>query len=188
MKTSGYIKSAAEIDPDMYYGLPHEVEAMFAQIEGIRDGRGELAGHIEEAMRQSSETWHDNAPADALFGEMYQLDSKESGLVRASRNLIRIEYPTSEVDFATVGSRVLCSIAGGEFFLDITGNIPLSDLTHRDDHDIERGSLAAPMPQSLVGAFAGTTVLAAINEREIEIAVLDINQDAQRIEYGITSS
>lgn len=179
-----YITSPTDIDPDKYYGLPHEVRLMEAQIGAIRDSRSELADHIEDAMSQSSETWHDNAPADALFGEMYQLDSRESGLIRASRNLIRLAYPTHDVEFATIGSRVLCSIAGSEFLLDLTGNIPLSGQGHRDDYDVERGSLVAPMPQSLLGAHENTTRSANINDRVIDIKVISIDQEAQQNEYG----
>lgn len=178
-----YIKSANDLDANAVYALPYETLRLEKQLQAIGLSQGEIAGHISDAMEQSSETWHDNAPADALFGEMFQLDKRHADLVRAARRLIKVSYPTDEVAFATIGSRVLCSIGKGEkFHLDIVGNLPLSE--EEEDHDeVERGSISAPMPRALLGVKIGETVAVDLPGRILEVSVANIDQAAQRLAY-----
>jgi len=179
-----YIRSASELQPNFTYALPYESRRLHEQVQGIRDKRHILSGHISDAMEQSSETWHDNAPADALFGEMYQLDSRESSLAVAARFLIKVPYPTAEIGFVTIGTRVECEMAGEVFKIDITGNAPLS--RDEEDHDeVERGSIDAPMPRGLLGALPNTEFVLDINGRTLEIGIVGIDQDAQRLAYEV---
>jgi len=178
----GYITSSKDLDPVYTYVLPYESNRLSKQVAEIKQKRGIVSGHIADAMEQSSETWHDNAPAEALFGEMYQLDTRESGLVSASRHLIEVAYPTIVVDFATIGSRVLCGMGGDKFYLDITGNLPLNK-DEDDHHEVERGSIAAPMPRALLGAKAGSVVEVDMPGRILEVEILEIDQNSQRLEY-----
>lgn len=180
-----YIASATEIDPTSTYVLPYEAVRLLKQLDEIREKRGVVSGHIKDAMEQSSETWHDNAPADALFGEMYQLDTRESGLVTAYKHLVEVPYPTTEVNFATIGSRVLCGMGSDQFHLDITGNLPLNK-DEEDHHEVERGSVAAPMPQAMLGATVDSVVEVKLPGRELEVLILEIDQNAQRLEYDPT--
>lgn len=177
-----YISSADELDPFYSYVLPYEFRRLSKQLAEIRGKRGVVSSHIKDAMEQSSETWHDNAPAEALFGEMYQLDTRESGLVTASKHLVEVPYPNEEIDFATIGSRVLCGMGSDQFYLDITGNLPL----YKDDddhHEVERGSIAAPMPRAILGARADSVVEVDMSTRTLEVSILEIDQNSQRLEY-----
>ncbi len=178
--TREFITSPQQIVEGTFYALPHEIEALSEQMEDILTKRHVLSGHIKDAMEQSSETWHDNAPADALFGEMNALDQKEHKLVVAERNLEPVEYPPLDFDLVTIGSRVGCVIGAEEFEMDITGNLPFSLESYTG---VESGSIAAPMPQALLGAIAGSTVVAQVAGRSIEIGVSSVDQAAQRLSF-----
>jgi transcription elongation GreA/GreB family factor len=183
-----YIMSSSELQEGFWYALPFEAEQLHLQVGEIKESRSSLSVHISEAMEQSSETWHDNAPADALFGEMRQLDIRQKDLVVAERFLIPVNYPTIIVPFATIGSRVLCSMGGDEFELDIIGDLPISQSGMDDAGIIERSSCAAPLARALLGAQANSTVQAEVNDRVIEIDVLAIDQNAQWLAHQVASA
>lgn len=175
-----FITSIDQIIEGDYYALPHEIRAMKAQQGDIEGMRNLLSEDIKDAMEQSSETWHDNAPADALFGELSRLDRRESRLRVAERHLTVVEYPDPSFNLVTIGSRVGCIVAGDEFEMDITGNLPLH-LPSEDD--VEAGSFLAPMPRALLGASVNDVVTADIGGRLIEVAVSGLNQQAQKLFY-----
>jgi transcription elongation GreA/GreB family factor len=176
----GPIVSPEEIQDGSFYALPHEVQVLKNQFVTISEQRAMLAGHIQDAMEQSSETWHDNAPADALFGEMKLLDRKEATMRRAEIHLVVVEYPDPEFRLVTMGSRVGCVIAGSEFLMDIVGNLPI---TLKPEDDIEAGSVIAPIPKALLGAKVGSSVVAQIGKRNVEVSVSSLDQVSQRMHF-----
>ena len=178
MKTP--ILSAEQLTEGDFYALPHEVAFMESQVRDIKSKRVILAGHIKDSMEQSSETWHDNAPADALFGELNMLDGRESKLAVAERRLTVVEYPDPDFSLVTIGTRVGCVISGSSFEIDVTGNLPL---TLPADGEVETGSIAAPMPRALLGAEQEASVEADINGRIIEIGIMSVDQTTQREFY-----
>lgn len=178
-----YVSSPSELLAEFFYALPYEADQLGVQIIKIRGQRQELSTHIAASMAQSSETWHDNAPADALFQELYQLDNRESKLVVASRFLLRVPYPTPEVTFATIGSRLVCEMHGDEFKLDIVGNLPIYE-SDTEEEGVERGSISAPMPRALLGTVSDQTATVDMGDRLLEIRVLDIDQVAQQTAHS----
>lgn len=179
------VASTNELDPKYRYALPYEVLRLSSQLQGVDEGLAALAPEVEAAMSHSSETWHDNPQADAVFEEMNKLDLLKSGLVKASKKLVGVPYPTSDVTHATIGSRVLCKIGDEQFHLDITGNAPLGTEAN-DNPNVDRGSFDAPVPGGIIGVVMGATVDIDMSGRRLEVSVLEIDQNAQRYEYGIT--
>lgn len=175
-----FITSPEQIAPESYYALPHEVVLMRAELDGITLKRSGIAGHIDEAMSQSSETWHDNAPAEALFHEMGLIDRREASLRNAQRRLHVVAYPPIVFRLVTIGSRVICSLGGEEFPMDITGNLPIA---MEEQNGVEIGSIEAPIPRAILGLAAGQTAMADIHGRELPVHVLDVDQLAQREFY-----
>ena len=180
-----YIDSVDGLKDNYFYALPYEAIRLNKQLQEIINKRRSLAGHISEAMEQSSETWHDNAPAEALFGEMYHLDVRESGLVKAARKVIKVPYPRAEVPFATIGSRLLCSMRGDEFQIDVTGNLPLYG-DEADHEEVERGSISASLPRALLGAKRGAIVELSLKTKISMVDVLEIDQTAQQHAYEVS--
>jgi len=181
MSFERHLISESEITEGYFYALPHEEVMMHRQIDSVKNQRSTLAGNISEAMEQSSETWHDNAPADALFGEMRVLDLHGTKLAVAKRNLVIVHYPEPDFNLVTIGSRVGCLMLGDEFQMDITGNLPI---TLDPGEDIEAGSIDAPMPRALLGAALNSTVGVTINKKEFEVSVISLDQTAQFNHYS----
>jgi transcription elongation GreA/GreB family factor len=176
-----YISSPEQLEAGAFYCLPHEKRLLAAQLKDIEARRHGLAKDIAQAMEQSSETWHDNAPADVLFGDLKQIDKQEMKLLAASRELIMVSYPSEAVDFVTIGSRVLCDVQGDNFLLDVLGNIPVSS---PEIEGIDQGTIAAPLPRSLLGKKEGEVAMAVINGRELAITVVAIDQTAQQADFA----
>ncbi|MBP6961923.1 GreA/GreB family elongation factor [Candidatus Saccharibacteria bacterium] len=180
MSFEQHITSASQITEGTFYCLPHEEVLMHEQIGHVKNKRGVLAGDITEAMEQSSETWHDNAPADALFGEMRVLDLHGTKLAVAKRNLVIVRYPEPDFNQITIGSRVGCIMLGEEFEMDITGNLPIA---LKSDGDVEKSSIDAPITQALLGALVNSVVEFTVDGRDIEVIVSTLNQTAQHDFY-----
>lgn len=182
MILDGYITSPGQIIEGQYYALPHELALAMSQIERLQAKRSHLAGHISEAMQQSSETWHDNAPADALFGEMRIIDNQELGMAVATRRLHLVEYPTPDFPFITIGSRATCSVGGDVFEIDIAGNLPV----HYDSNsDVEVGSISAPMPKALLGGEPSKIVEVRIGHRTLQVGILAVDQTSQKLLHNV---
>ncbi len=173
-----YLFSPDQIAEGEVFALPHEVNTMNIELSSIKEMKWKLADAIADVMRESSESWHDNAPANALYEELNAADAKQAQIGKALDYLIIADYPHEGIERITLGSRVLCDIGGDKFFMDIVGNLPaIRDL---EVENVERGSIVAPMSQALLGAFTGESVIADVNSVDIEITVVLIDQLAQQ--------
>ncbi len=178
-----YVSSPSQLIEHEFYALPHEMRLLEAQLATIRLNRGIIAANIGDTMGESSESWHDNAPAEALFGEMYQLDKREAGLISATKHLTQVPYPNIDIPFATIGSRLTCDISGDIFRLDISGNLPaMAEQIH--EKDVEKGSISAPLPRALLGSRPLEQVRSIIGGQALEIVVVEVDQDAQQTYYS----
>lgn len=176
-----HISSKEQLIEGVYYCLPSEQAASDRELARIATSRFGLASDISDAMQQSSETWHDNAPVDVLFGHLKQLDKNEARIVNAARTRHLVDFPTPEIDFVTIGSRVTCEISGDRFELDIVGNMPVNG---GSNDNVDQGSVDAPLPQALIGKHADETTKAEIApDRVIAVWIISINQEAQQTEF-----
>jgi len=108
-----------------------------------------------DVFNQSSETWHDNAPFDALRDHQSMLDAELQGLRAVLRNSLP-SVPKQKTNVAGVGSRVTLRDAKGVFKrYTIAG-----DWTHRagqTEGDITVISREAPLARELMGKKIGAT-------------------------------
>lgn len=70
----------------------HEKAWVDAELALVNSRIKELGLELGEAMDQSSETWHDNGPADAIMNEVGALWSKHAWLSSQAAKMVR-EYP-----------------------------------------------------------------------------------------------
>jgi transcription elongation GreA/GreB family factor len=175
MSKTEYISSVEQLEEGVFYCLPSDVAQLDSELESIAAQRTMLADELTDAMGQSSETWHDNAPADVLYSLQRQLNQREATMRKAARTLRLLPYPEADLDFITVGSRVDCDMAGDRLRLDIVGNLPI----HRPyrENDIEVASIAAPISRALLGKRIGETAIAEIGPtRSTSILIFGIEQ------------
>lgn len=128
-------------------------------------------------MHQSSETWHDNAPADAIRHEAQAFLKKRSRISQILTRRFVLDYPTPETPFATIGSRVTLSLNGSEpFQIDIVGVQPGED----GSSELDVCSYRAPLARAVIGKINGETAEADINGRVVTVQVIGVDQIAQR--------
>jgi len=180
--TPHIISSVEQLHEGVTYLLPHElirVQDLLAKTEAELKV---LAEQRFEAMHQSSETWHDNAPAEAIKHTGEVPGRRRDKLDKMLRSQFILDYPSKEIPFATIGSRVLIKVGQTEpFTIDIVG----AQTESTDSNpDIEESTYRSPLAIAIIGKSVGETPLATIGDRTLEVTILGIDQEAQQLEYS----
>ncbi len=173
-RNAGYIVSAKDIVEGGVYCMEFEVPLIEARMESVGLAIQDVAVDISAAMDQSSETWHDNAPADAAFAHLNKLDQDKHRLTIAQRRLVQLPYPTPDMGIVTVGSLITCEMKDDEFGLLIVGNAPVHHPHDYEGNDI--ASLVAPIPRALLGLEVGDETNFTVGDRVQSVAVRAIDQ------------
>lgn len=108
-------------DPNAFYVLDADKQWARARIAELEKAINELGPEFEEALTQSSETWHDNAPFDALR-DRQSLMAAERHTLREVLNKAAIACPKPGKGKVGLGSTVHASEAGKKLKLFIAGN------------------------------------------------------------------
>lgn len=161
--------------------LPHELPLLRRDFERLAEIQDEHSRLLGEAMQQSSETFHDNAPAEAVQNEQEVLMRRVKPIAYIIRNHNIIPYPEEVDESVAIGSRVGISINGNEpFQIDIVG---YRDADWQDD-DIDQVHHEAPLAASLLGSVVGQETIAVIGDVEKSVEVVGIDQVAVREYYA----
>jgi len=150
------------------------LERLQARIDELERTLRETQQEVGEATRQSSETWHDNAPYDAICADIRIHDER---LKEAHRSLIDceiLEYPhTLESNIVRYGSGVIFKIDHERRDFKIVG---FGD----SDMDKNRILYLSPLAQQLMG------------HKEDEIFQIELDQKRREVKiekvYAITDS
>lgn len=113
----------------------HEKQWVIHELSKIEERIKELGLELGEAMNQSSETWHDNAPADVISNEVGSLWSKRAWLLKERAKMIA-PYPKN-TDKVQIGSKVEIATRDSMMTV-ILGHI---SITHPDNLILGIGSL-----------------------------------------------
>ncbi|TXG77660.1 hypothetical protein E6P97_01255 [Patescibacteria group bacterium] len=160
--------------------LPHErilLEARLRQLEGEQQDAADL---LREAMDQSSETWHDNAPADAASLESKRVASAAK-LILESLKKPDIPYPEHDSTKVAIGSLVMVSLLGADVAVVVAG-----DPVVYDEASLAEGlgcsgelvvvSVDAPLGAGLIDGepgLDGSYKIAGDNEAHFSIHAVD---------------
>lgn len=77
-----------------FFVLPCEVVSLMQKVKLLAERQSVLGKLLGEAMTESSETFHDNAPAEAIRDESGLVLSQFNVINKVLRNAGKIEYPT----------------------------------------------------------------------------------------------
>lgn len=138
--------------------LDLEKASIVRQLEDMSVTQAELGRLLGDAMQQSSETWHDNAPADAVNQESRALEGRAKSLLTILRNSIDISAPSNAETAITVGSHVVVQFDGDDqdthFFL--SGAVRDLELPEALS-ECEVVTVSSPIGSTLLGKSAGET-------------------------------
>lgn len=163
---------------DLTPTLPFETVALDAKMNGYKKQQRNLGEQLGEAMRQSSETWHDNAPADAINLQSIALSSQAGKTDLALSSSVTFEYPLEDDPEATLGS-ILEIIYDGDdepevlYLTGVTRDIEsVNEHTDADfPEEFEAVTISSPIGQCLIGAHEGQERTYSANGRNHRVLV-----------------
>jgi transcription elongation GreA/GreB family factor len=161
--------------------LPFERDLLLADITKHGAHQKELAGLISEAMDQTSETWHDNAPADAIFAQSHLLGKRAEQTLTELRSAAIFEYPKPGNRSILLGSIVEVNYPGeteSEHVL-LTGVSRIAPEVRADapvPSEFEVVTVRSPLGEALLGREEGETAVYRIQQRKMAVGVLSIVQ------------
>lgn len=143
-----------------------------------QDGLSRLLG---EAMEQSSETWHDNAPADAVNYQSKLLAGQAETIIGDLKRAVAVDYPRQGTETATLGSIV--SVTYGRDYevsdMLIAGLCrKLPKLTEKAPFgdEVEVATIRSPLGAAVLGLAMGDSVTYDANGRKITVVVSKVQQ------------
>lgn len=156
--------------------LPFEVDMLRTELSQLGVAQDELSRLLGEAMEQSSETWHDNAPADAVNSQSRILTERAEKIIGELSNATVVEYPNSEETKITLGSIVGIRYKGDEETEDmlLTGvsrNVPDSM-----SNELDAITVRSPLGAVLLGRAAGENATYLVNGRPLEVEIIGVQQ------------
>ena len=160
--------------------LPFEKAELEKKLSGYVEDQTALGKMLGEAMRESSETWHDNAPADALNSASVNLSQQARGLLDTLRRVHVYDYPHEAYRKVTVGSLVYVSFDPDEplepvYLVGTSREVGDSEILDLPEgvHVVTPNS---PIGSALFGMLPHTDVVYTVNGRDILIGVGQVLQ------------
>lgn len=140
------------------------------RIAEIEQALRDMAPELEEALNQSSETWHDNAPFEVLRDKralyLNEITHIKTLLGNATKQLPRVRRGAANVGSTVVvrnmqTSQTACYYIAGDWTLRTAEQ-------HEGAMVISR---AAPLGQLLIGKRAGDTVI--LNGKQLTVQIVE---------------
>jgi transcription elongation GreA/GreB family factor len=174
--------------------LPFERELAEEDFQTHVDEQHSLSKTLGEAMSQSSETWHDNAPADAVATASIALYERAVKTAEVVHKGVIFDYPEADESRVTLGSLVgyfFGSAAGPEDFVYLTGRTrrlpdPITKamglVLDVPSADVEVATINSPLAISMLGKVVGERFDYAPNGKSVAITinrVLQLEPDSE---------
>ena len=157
--------------------LSFELEHLRQQLQGCVEKQAELSKSFGEAMRQSSETWHDNAPAEAISYDSKVIASVAESAIKDIGRAIEFDA-TDTCDEITLGSIFTVEYAPGDEAMSLLVGIIL-DIPECVKNSLPQEcgivTLSSPLGSSVLGAKKGDVVAFNVGNRQIKVKITDFN-------------
>ena len=173
---------------DIKYGrnpiLDYELELLKSLFKEYITKQQILSRQLKEAMDQSSETWHDNAPAEVIIKESKILSKTAEDLATFLANTTVYD---SEIHLqeATLGSYCKIQYVDDDevIWVHIVGSsLAYSDRISKDSSEeinINIASIHSPLAKALIGKCADENKVLFVNNIEVKILLIENKIDHQ---------
>ena len=155
--------------------LDFELSAAKASLEKCTRKQRALCVSLRESMQQSSETWHDNAPADAVVSDSRVLTGVAEKLIGIIDKAEVFNMPNNEDESVevTLGSSVTVELPSGtKKTLLLTGATPKEEST-----GIDCVTLQSPLGAAILGGKAGEAVEYTVGARKLKVMIRKIENN-----------
>lgn len=159
--------------------LKHEMGELKRRFDDQIAKQKDLAKKFREAMTQSSETWHDNAPADVIKDGSKILSESAESTIRDIERAVVFET-VEDCSEITLGSVFDLKYEGDSEIIKcvLTGTIyELSEnIRSKAGDKLEIVTIGSPIGKSLLGRKEGETISYSIRkgERKLNVDILKI--------------
>ncbi len=163
-------------DTNREFILPHEEDVFHDQFSSNVERQQNHGRELAEAMGQSSETDHDNAPAEVIVFEQNAVIEIVKRLRHRYRISTVVEYPVDE-NYLTLGS--LCWLnmndtGTGCFY--VVGNV--SGYAADSYQGAELLSAGSQIGRKIIGLSQGSILETSINDKPMQIEVVKLEHTA----------
>lgn len=166
--------------------LPFEKMILRGRFDSLASEQLRLGNELGEAMSQSSETWHDNAPAEAVRDQSFITANRALALQALFRDSMDVPYPSRQEDKVTLGSIVDVRY-GSDLRIEryiITGVVrDIEDIEaatgvilSTEEQDVDAVTVLSPLGKNLLGTAVGDTVVYEANEKTFSLSVDQVTQ------------
>lgn len=161
------------LDNDFLPILPIEANLITRQFAHLTGKQSELAKLLNEAMTQTSETWHDNAPADHVNLESIKTSNAAERVIKAMTSAVVFDYP-EETEEVTLGSAIEAEVGGnGDKNMLLVGYS--QDIKEFLVPNVAVFSLQSPLGEAVLGAKRGQEIQYSVGARAMSLVVRSIN-------------
>ncbi|MGH7196617.1 MAG: GreA/GreB family elongation factor [Candidatus Saccharimonadales bacterium] len=140
-----------------------------ARIDQLEREILELGPEFHIALNQSTETWHDNAPFDALRDKQALLVAEQQSL-KAILFKAHVSVPNPKANLIGIGSKVTVQSGAKIHTYAIVGH--WSPRVGEVEDGAMVVSCVSPLAAALLGAKVGQTVTLAHNKKELTIQAI----------------
>lgn len=160
--------------------LPFEESVLGGRLEEHTQSQRELSELFSQSMQQSSETWHDNAPADVIKNDARVLSERAGFITNALHYGRALPYPEDAEDHVTLGSLIgvrygKATVIDYMFLAGRCREVP-EEVASVFPSDTVVTTLTTPIGAALFDATVGEDVSFVANGRTIHVSIAELLQ------------
>lgn len=161
--------------------LPFEHAMLRGELRDLGVAQSALSSLLGEAMQQSSETWHDNAPADAINHEGRMLSARAEQIIATLEKSVIVGYPEVDDESITLGMIVGVKYQGDveiEHLLltGITRNTPNFSSKACVPRPLQIITAQSPLGIAILGRKPGDAPQYEVRDRILRIEIDNVQQ------------
>jgi len=156
--------------------LAFEQRQFEVELLGHSATQSELSALLGEAMTTTSETWHDNAQADAVTMQSHILESQAKDVIAALKSRFIIPYEQDEQDKVSIGALVDVLIGQSPQTIFMTGKqrrLP-GDIAEILGEDTTAANVQSPIGAAIFDQSVGAVASYKVGERQLQVTVVSI--------------
>lgn len=161
--------------------LPFEHAMLSGELQDLGVAQSALSRLLGEAMQQSSETWHDNAPADAINHEGRMLSARAEQLIATLGKAVIVGYPEVDDERIILGTIVGIKYQGDDeiehlLLTGVTRNAPHFSTEADIPRPLQIVTAQSPLGSAILGRKPGDTPQYEVRDRMLRIAIDSVQQ------------